>query len=475
MKTTCVRWTTLACFMSGALSCAAQTNFASTSTWLPAGPVQPSMAYSNLLLQAASGLANQVVPPIRLGPAPASGPDGRVTPLYGSPPCAPPPAGLVAWWRAEGDASDALLLDDGTPYGNLGFLAGEVGEAFAFDGQTSYVEVPYSSLLLLTNQLTIEFWVKRRSLTSEDYAINRGGDYTGGALNYGVTFNSATWGSRLVFTFAGGYRRSVSIADYNWHHIAVVATNGQTDPIFYVDGVQQPVTDRYGATINLYPSTRPLYIGAQIDPQSGWYYYSSALVDEVSIYNTALSGTQIQAIYNAGVAGKCLELPPVVLTQPQSQRVPEGSSAFFDVVAGGTDPLSYQWRFNGTALSGATDPDLIVTNAQSADSGNYSVVVSNPWGQTVSTDAVLDVYSPACVLPPDGLAAWWAAEGNAYDALCQDNGTPHGGVTFTNGQVGAAFCFDGATGYVEVPHSSTLELTSQLTIELWVRRRSTIN
>ena len=93
-------------------------------------------------------------------------------------------------------------------------------------------------------------------------------------------------------------------------------------------------------------------------------------------------------------------------------------------MAGGTDPLSYQWRFNGTALSGATDPDLVLTDVQSANSGSYSVLVSNAWGQAVSTNAVLEVYSPSCVLPPDGLAAWWAAEGNAYDSLCQDNGTP---------------------------------------------------
>jgi hypothetical protein len=122
--------------------------------------------------------------------------------------------------------------------------------------------------------------------------------------------NSTYYGSKLAFTFAGGYRRSVPITDYNWHHIAVTAQQGDPNPVFYVDGTNAPVTDSGGAaTLNLYPSTEALHIGAQIDPQSGWYYYSSAVVDEVSLYTNVLSIDQISPIYWAGAGGKC-NLPP---------------------------------------------------------------------------------------------------------------------------------------------------------------------
>ena len=120
-------------------------------------------------------------------------------------------------------------------------------------------------------------------------------------------------GVKLAFTFAGGYRRSVSIANTNWHHIAVVARNGDANPTFCVDGAVTPLTDSGGAaTINLYASTEPLHIGAQVDSVSGWYYYSSAVVDEVSLYINALSADQIQAIYQAGAGGKC-NIPAVWL------------------------------------------------------------------------------------------------------------------------------------------------------------------
>jgi len=110
-------------------------------------------------------------------------------------------------------------------------------------------------------------------------------------------------GNILHFLCANGLRGTVGIADFNWHHCAVTARNGAADPLFYVDGVQQPVLWRQGAgTMNLYPSTQPLTIGAQVAATAN--YFSAALVDELSIYSRVLNGAEIQAIYNAGSAGK---------------------------------------------------------------------------------------------------------------------------------------------------------------------------
>ena len=216
-----------------------------------------------------------------------------------------PPAGLVAWWPGEGNAVDIAGTNNGALFNGVGFVPGMVGQAFSFNGTNSYVEVPDSPSLRLTNVLSLEFWVQRQDLQVDAYLLNKGGDYTRGALNYGVTLNAAAYNDALAFTFAGGFRRSASIGDTNWHHVAVVAHNGDADPTFYVDGVQKPVTARGGpSTIKLYPSTEALHIGAQVDPLSGWSIYSKAIVDELSIYNRALSAAEIQTIYTAGSAGK---------------------------------------------------------------------------------------------------------------------------------------------------------------------------
>src|SRR5208282_5137348 len=241
LKTISARWLVLAWFLSAALHCPAQTNFASTSSRLLGGPLRLSTAFSNAMLNAQAELANQVVPPTTVGPGGALGMAGLVEPLDNLPGCTLPPAGLVGWWQGEGNACDVLGQHNGTLHGGVAFVTGEVGYGFSFNGSSGHVGADDSGSLELTSALTIECWVRRRNLANEDYLINKGGDYTWGALNYGVTINSSLWGSALTFTFANGYRRSVSIADYNWHHVAVVAINGQTDPSFYVDGVAQLV------------------------------------------------------------------------------------------------------------------------------------------------------------------------------------------------------------------------------------------
>lgn len=99
--------------------------------------------------------------------------------------------------------------------------------------------------------------------------------------------------------------------------------------------------------------------------------------------------------------------PAAVLTAPLNTTVVVGATATLSVVAGGTPPLSYQWRFNGTNLPGATASSYTRSGAQLAHSGNYDVVVSNLWGMDVSAVAVLEVG-----LPP----VWQGAFADTFDA-----------------------------------------------------------
>ncbi len=90
-------------------------------------------------------------------------------------------------------------------------------------------------------------------------------------------------------------------------------------------------------------------------------------------------------------------IPPTILTAPADQVVALGKTASFSVVAAGTSPLGYQWRLNGTNLPSVTNSSLSFT-VQTGNLGNYSVVVSNPYGQTYSVNATLN--PPLRFLPP---------------------------------------------------------------------------
>lgn len=82
---------------------------------------------------------------------------------------------------------------------------------------------------------------------------------------------------------------------------------------------------------------------------------------------------------------------PTITTQPQSQTVSVGGNATFTVVATGAS--GYQWRKNGTNISGATGSSYPVTNAQTSDGGSYSVLVSGTGGSVTSANANLTVTS----------------------------------------------------------------------------------
>ncbi len=83
---------------------------------------------------------------------------------------------------------------------------------------------------------------------------------------------------------------------------------------------------------------------------------------------------------------------PAVTTQPASQSITAGQSATFSVAATGTAPLSYQWRRNGSAISGATAATYTTGATTTADNGaSFTVTITNSAGSVTSTAAVLTV------------------------------------------------------------------------------------
>jgi len=130
---------------------------------------------------------------------------------------------------------------------------------------------------------------------------------------------------------------------------------------------------------------------------------------------------------------------PAITLQPQSQTMPPGSNATFSVSATGNIPLSYQWLFNGTSISGATDPGYSITNVQFSDAGNYSVVVTNSLGSVTSSPATLIVgLAPTISSQPQSLNTNLGAtvrfsvdaSGNPAPSFqWRLNGNPIGGAT----------------------------------------------
>jgi cytochrome c len=102
-------------------------------------------------------------------------------------------------------------------------------------------------------------------------------------------------------------------------------------------------------------------------------------------------------------------VPPAIVTQPANQTAKAGANAQLNVVATGAQPLSYQWRLNGNPVAGATNFTFFLASAQAADSGSYTVVITNHLGSVTSSVAQLTITLP---VPPFSISARLTTNGN---------------------------------------------------------------
>jgi hypothetical protein len=150
-------------------------------------------------------------------------------------------------------------------------------------------------------------------------------------------------------------------------------------------------------------------------PSYQWYFNGSALpgatrsVCQITNAQRTDAGSYSALLSNPAWGGHTsaaailtIIVEPIVTSQPQPQTAYVGTSVNFQVGASGARPLTYQWFFNDRSIAGAADASLTMTNVQLSQSGNYAVVITNPYGAVTSTPASLTVVAslPRILLPP---------------------------------------------------------------------------
>jgi hypothetical protein len=145
---------------------------------------------------------------------------------------------------------------------------------------------------------------------------------------------------------------------------------------------------------------------------------------------------------------------PTITLQPTNLTVSAGSPASFLITAVGLPDPTYQWRKNGTNISGATNSTFSLTAAKLADNGIYSVIVSNSAGLVTSTNATLTVPAQPATLRPSvtngALNLSWPTDRIGSRLLAQTN-PPGVGLT-TNWQTVAN---SNATNQITIPLIAT--------------------
>ncbi|MDD5544271.1 MAG: hypothetical protein PHX83_13965, partial [Acidobacteriia bacterium] len=213
--------------------------------------------------------------------------------------CVVPPSGMVGWWPGDGNANDISSQGNhATLQNGASFADGHVAQAFAFNGTNQYVSIPATANLPIrgTNSFTIDAWVNHQGdAAHEMFNIFA---YRFGATDYQFFITRtqiAVWADHMVLILAHG------LAPAAWNHYAFTR-DGNTWRV-YANGAQ--VGSDVNDSVNLHTPTTPQNIGTN---GVGNTQFAIGLLDELEIFDRALSLTEIQSIYNAGSAGKCKPL-----------------------------------------------------------------------------------------------------------------------------------------------------------------------
>jgi len=228
--------------------------------------------------------------------------------------CLPAPDGLVAWWPGDGNAIDIQDGNHGTLRNGAGFAPGKVGQAFSLDGIDDFVEVPDAPVLdFASGKFTIGLWVMptdcfsvaspfvvKESSTAYDAVNFAAGTPVGGSAGEQETFgflassDATSWGTLV----SGG-----TCVPGLWYHVAATQAEGVAK--LYLNGVLIGTDDTAVVPAN---TALPLLIGKREDNSGApglQTVYLAGLVDEIEIYDRDLADWEIQAIFDAGAAGKC--------------------------------------------------------------------------------------------------------------------------------------------------------------------------
>jgi hypothetical protein len=223
--------------------------------------------------------------------------------------CVRPPSRMVAWWPFNEQfgptANEVIAGNDGTHVGGPTVINGKVGRALRYDGFDDWVRVPNaSSLNFGTGDFSIDCWVR----TCVTTGINQIVDKRRPTPLRGYSLFLLNGELSLQMADPGGFSNFVSgppgfVADGEWHLVAVtVDRNNPAGGVFYVDG--QPVatfnpTGRPGSLVN----NRDLWIGRR-HPISTTLQYEGD-IDELELFCRVLSAAEVDALWQAGSAGKC--------------------------------------------------------------------------------------------------------------------------------------------------------------------------
>ena len=359
----------------------------------------------------------------------------------------PPPVGLVAAYGFEETSGTAVTDSSGT--GNAGTIgggavrtaAGKIGRAIDFDGASGLVSVPDANSLDLTTGMTLEAWVQPDTLNSWREVILK---ERPGSLTYSLYANTSSNRPQSDVATTGG-DKSAGLAPQltagAWTHLA--ATYDGANLRLYKNGVLQTTTAAPGALLT---SANPLRIGGN----TIWGEYFDGRIDEVRVYNRALSAAEITTDMTTPVGGggpppPDTTPPTVSLSSPAAGASVQGTIPVNATAGDNVGVVGVQFTLDGANL-GAEDtssPYSVNWNTTSATNGTHSLraIARDAAGNSTTSTAVsVTVANPVPDTTPPTVGVSSPADGATVLGTIPVNATAADNI----GVAGVQFTLDGA-------------------------------
>ncbi len=360
-----------------------------------------------------------------------------------------PTNGLVGYWSFDSAYLSGLTIFDQSGYGGdmtsnaTTSVTGQLGQAQLFDGSSSYANVATTGSTQrydLVGDLSLSLWVKTTNSTRAEALISRY-SASGSGSGYLLRTNAGGTVELLlgVANVAGGSSLATDVTkinDGNWHHVAAVIHLGTT-VTFYVDGALSS-----NVAINSTAATADSFFQLGVNSWVPYGNYFTGTMDEVRIYNRALSASDVASLYlSVSVA------PPVATLSPGLTQ------SFLATVQNATDQ-SVNWSVTpsvgSVSPSGVYTPPAAFTVSQTVTitattvaaphgSGTATVTLVAPISVSVSPTSGGTLYQgqsegfTATVLNTTNLAVTWTISPNVGSV--SSNGVYTAPASVTSSQV----------------------------------------
>jgi len=277
-----------------------------------------------------------------------------------------PTTGVYFSYPFSGNANDISgSADNGTVQGAAPLTTdryGNANSAYSFNGSSQYISTAKATASPGPQNFSISVWFK--TTTGGGMLVGFGASQTGQSTMYDRHIYMSNSGQLFYGIYPNAVQTINTTATYidgNWHHV-VATTSTTSGSNLYVDGALQ-ATDPTMTTSQVYGVNGYWRVG--YDDLGGWsseptnYYFTGSL-DDIAVYTSALTASQVYSVYGAGSSPVCL-----------------GSTLSLqcNTVSGAT----YSWTGPGSFTSSSQNP-TVTTSASPANAGTYTCTITSSSG-----------------------------------------------------------------------------------------------